>query len=1160
MKKKMIFKAAVLLLSAVMPAATVCAESFSKTLESFITIPDKLIEYKNPKENFFQRYRNEPREMKVVMPFEVSGNIQIFVSPDGSDAADGSIKKPLKTLSAALRKVERLTYDERAEGIVIYLRGGDYPTHKCIELNGRHSGLPDTPLYISAYNGEKVIFTTSDVIHLSDFRPVEDESIKQRFYPYARDKILEVSLPEHGITNYGSVNYDDEYNKTYSKTETNVYSDNENMTLARYPNIGMLRLGELIDSGPSENKDDHGEGHEWTMADDVPLHWQYKDDIGVFAYYSYNYWPEKKRIMGFNPEKMSVRCFGRIANSEKLFKNSTQNTYYFYNVLEELDTEGEWYIDRSTGKLYIYPLSYSDENTDIYVSAGDNDIMNLQDVNNIVINGITFKNSSANGISVSDGKRCVVQNCSFTSMGKGVAMSNCTNSGITTCYFGGTPASVSRDRFDSDSLRYFYGDNNFIQNCFLEGAKNTEKTIRLTLSGNNSVMSHNFTSDLTHGSFGGAGSNWYLEYNESVGSDKVQSDGAPYYTGGVLAAHNIARYNYIHHPGVKDKFGRGLYYDEGDSNFTAYGNIIHGSEYASFSHNGKWGVWYNNLFIENEKNAATSANYFNQYKKFRTRAMYDHENSWYYVLNRHSYDPGVIVWAKLYPEEQIYADKIKKYQDEVREDKPDMQENEKWLLTANYFYIANNLNLGGRYEIANTSLDTSIIENNYEVTKESFADYDNGDFTITDKEILNKLPDWEQLSTDKVGLIKDCDMWRNLKIGEFKKIKYPKSGYENRVSPSNIFFDWAKVRGAAFYRLTIAEDENFENIVYDEEVGYPSAYVSLNAGGHYWFKVTALSKAKTLDYGTSESETVDFYTMTVDESNAVLKADKTNIRKALSKAQEVHDSIVEGTNPGEYPEGTKQRLQSYINNTKSYVDETNIQGYIDDKEVEIYKNIYETKKTVNLGKVVNLDVNAGRWNKIENPNTAGNQDKPISLSNNPDGSLVLNTQTEDVTYISSDEKIPYGSFLAVKVKIDSLFSWQVFAGLAFEKAAYGLGTSQDLYSIILSADGTGAKSIELQKYKLDAGRKEFLTLLNNGEVRENEWCDLVLGAVPYEDGTRFICIMGDKVVYDYYDSFENGAYYMDSYFVHNRNTQNAVTEFAKSDITYDEIMNIINNK
>lgn len=1160
MRKKLICTAAAMFMIAA-SAITAYAQTFSEKLENFVYIPDNLTvwDWDNPKANFMNTLSKIPDEQNVIMPFEVVGQTEVFVAPNGDDTkGEGTIENPFKTIKRAVKKIERLDYSTRKKGVILYLRGGDYNVSETISLDERFSGVKDVPVFISSYNGEEVRVSTSNSIPLSDFKPVSDSEIYNRLQDKVRDKIVEVDLTSYGITDYGSIYYDAEYNKTYSSLETKVFSDNDMMTLSRYPNgTDTLRLGELLDRGPEPGELDLGQGHSWTMADDRPFSWEYKDDIGVFAYYSFNYNPERKRVLGFDAERNAVLCAGRRlgAGTPGLFRTTKENTYYFYNVLEELDTEGEWYIDRSTGMMYIYPFSYTDENTTIQLSTSGHDIINMSRVNNLVINGITFRNSAGKAIVGTDGKYVVIQNCKFIS--NNVSLTDYRYSGITTSYFSNSAASVSRDRFDSESVQEYWDDRNFIMNCFLEGSQQTNK--KLTLLGNNCVMSHNFASDQSHGAFGGDGANYYLEYNEGVGNDKVQGDGGSYYTGGVLASNIHVRYNYIHHHGNKPKFGREIYFDEGGSGFMAYGNIMHDGEYGSFSHNGKMGVYYNNLFLENEKNLATSANYYNQYTKSRTRAKYNHESSWYYPYNRYTYDPSKLEWFKRYPEQLEYVNKVGEYQKEIAQNSPEMTPAENWLLSANYFYIANNISLGGKHEIALTTPETSVIENNPFVEKEAFADYDNYDFRITDEEVLKQVPGWRDIPLEKIGLIKDCDMWRNLTIGKMKRPMFPKSGYENRVSPAQVRFEWQKVSGAAFYRVQIAEDENFENVVYDQETGNLSLNIDLEADKHYYYKLTALSKAKTLDFAVSEGDVYDFYTMTTDEANAVLVADKTEIRLALAEAQALAEQIVEGDNPGEYSVGTKTELNNYITNTRRYMEETNIQSYIDAKESEIRTKMYETQSKVKLGKVINLSVDASHWSKIEADNTAGNQEKPVSFTQESDGSLTVGLETNASAFVVSDEKIPYGTFAAVKIKSDSFEQWQVFGGLTSNGRSTSLG-QMDLYSIILSKDSSGAPSIEMQKYKRDGGLKKLLTFENKGEVKENEWVEMIFGMIPYEGGTRFIAIADGKVLYDYEDSIEEGAYFMDSYFVHNKNKLAAVTQFAQSDVTYEEIMEILNNK
>ena len=221
---------------------------------------------------------------------------------------------------------------------------------------------------------------------------------------------------------------------------------------------------------------------------------------------------------------------------------------------------------------------------------------------------------------------------------------------------------------------------------------------------------------------------------------------------------------------------------------------------------------------------------------------------------------------------------------------------------------------------------------------------------------------------------------------------------------------------------------------------------------------------------------------------------------ALAKAQLICDQITEGENPGQYPSGTKLKLQAEINRVTAYMEKTNVQGYIDDALNEFNRAVFDVQKTVKTGKVLQLDVSAQKWEKVINPNTAGNQDKAIKLENDENGNLVLNTLMDRTVYVRNKEQIPYGSFATIRIKTDSLETWQLIAGLSFEKTAYGL-SANDLYSIILSKDSAGKFSAEMQKYKLDVGQKEFLTVENTDFFKPGEWSDVAIGTIPTDNGT-----------------------------------------------------------
>ncbi len=67
----------------------------------------------------------------------------IYVSPNGSDANDGSKEKPFATLNRALRKareLRRLNDTSITKGIHIIVRGGNYQVLETIVLRPEYSG------------------------------------------------------------------------------------------------------------------------------------------------------------------------------------------------------------------------------------------------------------------------------------------------------------------------------------------------------------------------------------------------------------------------------------------------------------------------------------------------------------------------------------------------------------------------------------------------------------------------------------------------------------------------------------------------------------------------------------------------------------------------------------------------------------------------------------------------------------------------------------------------------------------------------------------------------------------------------------------------------------------------------------------------------------
>ncbi|HET9279604.1 MAG TPA: hypothetical protein VFN95_15520, partial [Flavitalea sp.] len=95
----------------------------------------------------------------VLLAFAGNGT-EIWVSPKGSDANNGSKDQPLATVAAALRKARELRrVGPMSGGIHIILRGGAYLLRETIVMRAEDAGTTDSPTFIEAAPNEKPILS-----------------------------------------------------------------------------------------------------------------------------------------------------------------------------------------------------------------------------------------------------------------------------------------------------------------------------------------------------------------------------------------------------------------------------------------------------------------------------------------------------------------------------------------------------------------------------------------------------------------------------------------------------------------------------------------------------------------------------------------------------------------------------------------------------------------------------------------------------------------------------------------------------------------------------------------------------------------------------------------------------------------------------------------
>lgn len=297
-------------------------------------------------------------------------NADFYVSVNGDDNGDGTINKPFKTIQRAQQAVrEAIASNESKASITVAIMAGTY-YETGIAFDERDSSKSTSVTYTSYGDGE-VILCGGKILTIAEFASVDGETAK-RLSSNAKDKVKMIDLKKYGLTksDYGKIkatggfNTEEYYDNAAAENPCELFFNDKRMTVARYPNDSYITVGKVSDIGDCYEPNAPGPTDEsWlerrnqrggTFAIDEDAYnrvksWQNTDDLWAFGYFYWDWADMSTPIKSINDDKTVTTEYC----SKYGFKEG--GYYYFFNVLEELDIPGEYYIDRDDGILYFYP-------------------------------------------------------------------------------------------------------------------------------------------------------------------------------------------------------------------------------------------------------------------------------------------------------------------------------------------------------------------------------------------------------------------------------------------------------------------------------------------------------------------------------------------------------------------------------------------------------------------------------------------------------------------------------------------------------------------------------------------------------------------------------------------------------------------------------------
>ncbi len=529
---------------------------------------------------------------------------EFYVSIDGDDTGPGDAQRPFASLERAREAVrEALRRTGQAAGsagpIAVTLRDGVYPVESTLSLGGEDSGTPDASVvYRGEHAGGATLYGGR---RITGFTLIDDEAILARLPQEARGKVYQCDLAAQGITDYGELAVRG-HGQPPSPPTLELYCNGKPMTLARWPNEGFVEIVRLVEPGESGKRPSVFE-----YGSDRHARWVDADDGWLFGYFKWLWADGTVRIGSIDPAAKT------LTTAEAYDYHGGMDTgqgiiYYAFNLLEEIDMPGEWYLDRTSGILYFWP-PVDPASATIELGMLSVPMISLDGCEHVRIEGINFDLGRDGCVTIIDSNDCLIAGCTVMRFaGNGVVIHGGERCGIYGCdiHLIGRRATevIGGDRVTLTPAAHF------VENCRINEFGRIDRTYTpaIQLEGVGNRVSHNLLYDCPSSVMRIEGNDHLIEYNETHSSVQESDDqGAmelfynPTYRGVVF------KHNYFHDNGKTGTEGAvhgqaAIRLDDAISGVVIEGNVFVRSSNGRFGavqiNSGRDNIIENNLFID----------------------------------------------------------------------------------------------------------------------------------------------------------------------------------------------------------------------------------------------------------------------------------------------------------------------------------------------------------------------------------------------------------------------------------------------------------------------------------------------------------------------------------------------------------------------------------
>jgi len=517
------------------------------------------------------------------LAYAESSTKTFYVASNGNDQWTGDLPTPdlsgkdgpFATLQKARDAIRELKKSGSQDAFTVLVRDGIYYLNETFILRPEDSGTKSHPLVFRAFENEHPI--------LSGARRINN------FEPY-KGQILKANLTGIAIGSY---------------PVRQLFADGKRQTLARHPNFDPLNPiggGTLYVESPAKE----GSKIEFRYKDGSVKEWLNLKDAEVVIYPGSNWKNNILTVLGIDRNTRTINLF-----KETDYEIKSGNRYYFQNILEELDSQGEWYFDREKHELYFWPPSKAALQS-VYIPVLEHIVKVEGSTSDIRFEGFTLDGCEGSAIVVNGAKNTIIAGNTIYNAGRcGIEIQG-----------GFDNAAMGNDiyKVGSEGIIISGGDhktlvaaNNRAENNYIHHVGVFLKaSSAIFCRGVGNVISHNLIHSTPRMGIYLNGNDHLIEYNHIHHVNQETCDSGIIYCSGVdwTKRGNVIQFNYFHDSGGYGRnnaneawqtplYTYGIYMDDWLSGTKVYGNIVTNTANGGiFIHGGRDNIVENNVIIE----------------------------------------------------------------------------------------------------------------------------------------------------------------------------------------------------------------------------------------------------------------------------------------------------------------------------------------------------------------------------------------------------------------------------------------------------------------------------------------------------------------------------------------------------------------------------------